>query len=318
MERRPTPNWRAVLVLAAWVSGVGVADAAAQATTGDPGRQPIRDRYARGRTELISAINDDRLADGAPPVVVDSIATVVAQAHAEAMAAEVFFSHYDRRGRTPYERMAEAGSTAHVRENIFRRAAGRVGMTERVDPWSDFDMLEVEEWLMASAGHRETILDPHRTGVGIGIAVNEQRNTIVVVQELIASHVSLKVPRQAWRKSTTPVRGRVETRGLRPLAVVLRREPDVHPWSLSLKDPPGGPYRDGEGPGQLVPPWDIAWHPGDRTFELEIPVGMLDEPGRYYGIAYVSTAGSVDGAIGRRAFSTSEGWPGGAFIVDVF
>jgi uncharacterized protein YkwD len=279
---------------------------------------PIADRYASGRLELLRLINQDRSANGAPSVTLDSLATVVAQAHAEAMAAEDFFSHYGWGGDSPYERVAEAGGTAHVRENIFRRVERNSDALTRSDPWFDFEVEDAEEWLMASAGHRESIVDAHRTGVGIGIAVDQTRHTVFVVQDFVAQHIDLEVPARGWRRSATVVRGRVRFADWRPLVVILRKEPVERAWVAAGQPPPSGPYHDGEGKGAIVPPWAIEWQPTSRSFELVLPLGRLSSPGRYYGIVYVAPGAVVDGAIARRSVNSEDGWPGGAFVIDLF
>jgi hypothetical protein len=279
---------------------------------------PIADRYANGRLELLTLINQDRSATGAPSVTLDSLATVVAQAHAEAMAAEDFFSHYGRGGDSPYERLAEAGGTAHVRENIFRRVERSSDALTTSDPWFDFKVEDAQQWLMASAGHRESIVDPYRTGVGIGIAVDQTRHTVFVVQEFVAQHIDLEAPARGWRRSATVVRGRVRSPESRPLAVILRKEPVERAWVAAGEPPPSGPYPDGEGRGAIVPPWAIEWQPTSQSFELILPLGRSSPPGRYYGVVYVATEAVVDGAIGRRSVSTEDGWPGGAFVIDLF
>lgn len=281
-------------------------------------RVPIADRYANGRLELLALINQDRSANGAPPITLDSLATVTAQAHADAMAAEDFFSHYGWRGDSPYERLAEAGGTAHVRENIFRRVERSSNALTSSDPWFDFDIEAAEKWLMASAGHRESIVDPHRTGVGIGIAVDQTRHTVFVVQDFVAQYVDLEAPARGWRRSATVVRGRVRSPEWRPLVVSLRREPVERAWVAAGQPPPSGPYPDGEGRGAVVPPWAIEWQPMSQSFDLVLPLNRSSPPGRYYGVVYVATGAVVDDAIGRRSVSFEDGWPGGAFVIDLF
>lgn len=279
---------------------------------------PIADRYANGRLELLALINQDRSVNGAPPVTLDSLATVVAQTHAEAMAAEDFFSHYGRGGDSPYERLAEAGGSAHVRENIFRRVERSSDALTSSDPWFDFEVKDAEEWLMGSAGHRESIVDPRRTSVGIGIAVDEARHAVFVVQELVAQHIELEAPARGWRRSPTVVRGRVLSPDWRPLVVILRKEPVERPWVAASEPPPSGPYSDGEGRGAIVPPWAIEWQPTSRSFELVLPLGRSSSPGRYYGVVYVATEAVVERAISRRSVYSEDGWPGAAFLIDLF
>ncbi len=293
---------------------------AARVVTPEPSKNPvpIADRYANGRLELLRLINEDRTANGAPQVTLDSLATVVAQAHAEAMAAEDFFSHFGRGGESPYERLAEAGGTAHVRENIFRRVERSSDALTSSDPWFDFEVEDAEKWLMASPGHRESIVDPHRTGVGVGIAVDQTRHTVFVVQDFVAQHIDLEAPARGWRRSATVVRGRVRSPEWRPLVVILRKEPVERSWVAAGQSPPSGPYPDGEGRGATVPPWAIEWLPTRRSFELILPLDRSSPPGRYYGVVYVATEAVVDRAISRRLVYSEDGWPGGAFVIDLF
>jgi hypothetical protein len=67
-----------------------------------------------------------------------------------------------------------------------------------------------------------------------------------------------------------------------------------------------------------VPPWAIEWQSTSRSFELVLPLGRLSSPGRYYGIVYVAPEAVVDGAIARRSVNSEDGWPGGAFVIDLF
>lgn len=308
---------RALPSLALFVVGLSCAPSVPPplARGAGPAPVPIPDGYARARLELLEAVNADRAAAGRIPVGLDSLATVVAQAHAEAMAAEGFFSHYGTGGDAPYERLAEAGGTAHVRENIFRwleRGSHPAGdLSER------FDVRQAEEWLMDSPGHRQTILDPHRTGVGLGIAVDPQHRTVYVVQDFVARHAEVEAPRQAWRRAPTPVSGRVLEEGIRPLLLLVMAEPVRRPWEEGRDEPPGGPYPDGSGEGTILPPWAIEWRPGDRSFAAELHSGLLSDPGRYYGIIYVAPEKAVERALFMRATGTRDGWPGGAFVIDV-
>ena len=278
---------------------------------------PIRDRYAQARIDLLRAINEDRSSTGRALVTLDSLATVVAQSHAEAMSAHGFFSHYGPAGDAPYERLAEAGGTAHVLENVFQWRERGSSPRRMGDPWGRFDVRQAEAWLMASPGHRETILDPHRTSVGLGMAVDAGRGEVVIVQDFIARHVDIDVPPRAWRRSPTGISGRVLATGLRPILIVLRRELRPRPWQVTGDRPPGGSYDDGTGRAMLLPPWAIAWRPSDRSFTATLPLGRGSESGRYYGIVYVAPERNVERALGRGSVATEDGWPGAAFVIDL-
>ncbi len=279
-----------------------------------PPKSPIQDRYAGARIDLLAAINADRHAAGVAPVRLDSLATIAAQGHASAMAAGGFFSHYGQLGQAPYERLARAGLTGHVRENVYRWQMRGLVPVGTADPWLAFDVNDAHGSLMASPGHRETILDPHRTHVGLGIASDPANGAVYVVEDFMARYVQIDPPRLAWPGSKTPLTGRVIDPSLRPLLLLLRREPEVVPGT---GNPPPGPYVDGRGEGRIVPPWAIAWRPALRSFELDLGP-LLGEPGRWYGVVYVAPRHEVEGALAAGAANTTMGWPGAAFLVHVY
>ena len=275
---------------------------------------PIRDRYAAARLELLAEINRDRRAAGVAAVELDSLATAAAQGHAAAMAAGGFFGHYGVLGEAPYERLAAAGETGHVAENVYRRQVRTLTAVGGVDPWPAFDPRQAHRSLMASPGHRETIVDPHRTHVGLGIAADSAGATVYVVEEFVARHAEIEPPRLAWQQSVTPLAGRMLDPGLRPLPVLLRRDPA---GAASGGGPRPGPYADGRGEGRVVPPWGIGWRPARLEFEVDLGPA-LREPGRWYGVLYVAPRHVVERALAVEAVNTEQGWPGAAFLVDVY
>lgn len=313
--RRPVRSLASALatlgVGATCVSGAGHGPGAGPGTTSIP----IQDRYAAARLELLAAINEDRHTAGSGPVLLDSLATLVAQRHAAAMAAGGFFSHYGPFGEAPYERLARAGLTGHVQENLYRWQVRSLAPVGTVDPWPAFDVADAHSSLMASPGHQETILDPLRTHVGLGIAADTSTGAVYVVEDFMARHVEIDPPRLTWPGSPTPLRGQVLDPALRPLLVFLHREPEE--GAQVSRGPPPGPYPDGRGESRIVPPWAIGWRPGLLAFETDLgPV--LRESGRWYGVVYVAPRRIVEGALGAGVVNTAQGWPGAAFLVDVF
>ena len=269
----------------------------------------------RERLALLAQINADRRATGAPPLVLDTLATSVAQEHAEAMANGGFVSHYGPGGDAPYERYALAGGTAHVVENVLGQRVsgfrpGEATLAER------FDAELVHDFLMSSPGHRASILDPHRTHVGLGIAFGPDGRSLLVAEEFLARHAEIVAPRLTWHRSSIEIAGRVSGSRIRPLLLVLRREPAIRAWASRGEPPPPGPYSDGaEGGSVLVPPWLIAWR-RDGFFEAPLPL-QREAPGRYYGILYVAPSGVVESALARGRVTTEDGWPGAAFVIEV-
>ena len=303
--------------------GVVAVGAACASSEGPPLREldphaevtPLRDRYARARLILLDEINADRAEHGAPPVALDSLATVVAQQHADGMARDGYLSHYGTDGSAPYERFGEAGGDAHVRENVFRWSRRPANPEDRGWAWPEFDVREAEAWFMASPGHRATILDPSRTHVGIGIAEDRERGAVFVVQEFIARHAWLDAPETGWRNARTRIRGGMLRHGTRPLLLFVSRDPDLDLGPDGV--PPGGAYLDGGHEGVLVPPWRIRWNWSDRSFEVVLEPGVLGGPGRYYGIVYVAPEEAVREAMGKGRVDSNEGYPGASFVLDI-
>jgi len=285
----------------------------------DPGvtTVPIRDRYARARVEMVAAVNADRARHGRPPVVLDSLATVVAQDHADEMAAVGFLSHYSANGFAPYERYAAAGGTGHLRENVFRSLRRGGSEPPGSDPWERFDVRGAEAWLMASDGHRAAILDPHRARLGVGIAVDRARGAVYVVQEFVTAAATLATPGRVLPGQEASVSGRLRVPGARPLMLVLSREPSERPWVARGASPPGGPYADGGSESLIVPPWAIRWNPGDRSFGLDLRMGRGAEAARWYAILYVAPEDAVRNALAERRADTRSGWPAAAFVLEV-
>jgi uncharacterized protein YkwD len=278
---------------------------------------PIRDRYARARVEMVAEVNADRARHGRQPVVLDSLATIVAQGHAAEMAASGFLSHYSADGRAPYERYAAAGGTGHVRENVFRSQRRGGTQPAGTDPWERFDIRDAEGWLMSSEGHREAILDPHRARLGVGIAVDPTRGAVYVVQEFVTAAAALSPPGRVLPGQEASVTGRLRGVGTRPLMLVLSREPAVRPWVERGTPPPGGPYPDGGEESLIVPPWAIRWNPGDRSFGLDLRMGRGADPARWYAILYIAPEDAVKDALAERRADTRSGWPAAAFVLEV-
>lgn len=300
-------------ILLAVGTGCALSDAMPVAEVPVEGAVPIRDRYARGRLVMLAEVNEDRAAADAPPVTLDSLATVVAQSHAETMARGGYLSHYQRDGSGPHQRFARAGGTAHVRENVFRWTPRPENPRREVYGWRWFDIRRAETWFMGSPPHRATILDPSRTHVGIGIAEDEE-GAIYVVQEFLARRATIEEVGTPWRGASTLVRGSVVRPGTRPFLVYL--SPVEETAGDPTFVPPAGPYSDGEPGGVIVPPWAIGWDPATGSFVVSVGTGALDETTRWYGIVYVASEEVVERAVEAGVVNSNAGMPGAAFFVD--
>ena len=98
--------------------------------------------------------NLERRAEGLSPLKSEPRLEAAAQDHAEDMAAQDYFDHQSLDGRSPWDRLGDAGYTYHAAaENI---AAGQITAESVVDAW------------MNSPGHRANILNPYFRELGVG------------------------------------------------------------------------------------------------------------------------------------------------------
>ena len=108
--------------------------------------------------EVLRLVNAARAEEDRPPLAWDASLALAAQAHAEDMVAQGYFSHTSQDGRSFVERVREtdyAGSPTG--ENI---AAGYPTAEAVVQGW------------MNSPGHRANILSGRSTALGVGRAEN--------------------------------------------------------------------------------------------------------------------------------------------------
>jgi uncharacterized protein YkwD len=112
-------------------------------------------RYER---EVFEAINRERAAHGAKPLVWNDAVAKQARAHSARMDARQFFSHQDPEFGGVGERLKRGGVRWRAcAENVHQQKG-----------FADPVKVAVEGW-MNSLGHRRNLLDPQfvRTGVGI-------------------------------------------------------------------------------------------------------------------------------------------------------
>lgn len=105
--------------------------------------------------QILSFVNGARIKAGCKPVSLDGRLTAAAAGHAQDMAANDYFSHTSKDGRTFVDRIKDEGYATPRSENI---AAGQPGVTAVMDAW------------MASSGHRANILDCTATQMGAASA----------------------------------------------------------------------------------------------------------------------------------------------------
>lgn len=123
---------------------------------------------SREKTILLRLINEFRLSQNLPAVALNEEISAFAQNYANTMATQNFFAHVDPSGRDPDARRIIFGLQMPVGENLAR----------------DTTTESAHAGLLRSAGHRQNLLDPDWTQVGLGIA--ESNNSLIFVEEFSA------------------------------------------------------------------------------------------------------------------------------------
>ncbi|OLE54247.1 MAG: colicin V production protein [Acidobacteria bacterium 13_1_20CM_3_53_8] len=117
--------------------------------------------------EMLQLVNRERAAAGLAPLAPDPQLTEVGREHSADMFARGYFSHYTPEGKSPFDRMQQAGVT-------FRAAGENLALAPTLQI--------AHTGLMNSPGHRANILQRQFGRVGIGIMDGGVRG-IMISQE---------------------------------------------------------------------------------------------------------------------------------------
>lgn len=116
--------------------------------------------------EMLTLVNAERAKVGVDPLTFDDNLNSAAEDHSSWMLENDIFDHTGVDGSRPKDRAEDAGyvfeGTSAVGENIgWKSTGGEPGLSD--------DIVEVHKGLMNSPSHREAILNPLFTEIGIGI-----------------------------------------------------------------------------------------------------------------------------------------------------
>lgn len=154
--------------------------------------------YNQLATFALGLINHDRQQNGLSNVTLSAVPS--GQQHADSMAYFGYFSHWDTQGLKPYMRYTMLGGTGYVAENIGLDYCtySSISATSVIPTTCNLQTIENglanSEYSMmnydlecCNNGHRDNILNPSRTQASIGIAWNQNTDTIYFVEDLIDS-----------------------------------------------------------------------------------------------------------------------------------
>ena len=119
--------------------------------------------------QALALLNNDRAKHGLAPLVYNAELNKLAETYADDMIKRGFFAHNNPEGLTPFDRMGKAGIT-------YQYAGENLALNDTVEA--------AEIAFMNSPKHRENILNPHYTEVGIGVKY-APNGKVYVVQEFI-------------------------------------------------------------------------------------------------------------------------------------
>jgi uncharacterized protein YkwD len=167
------------------------------------------------RQFVLSLVNRDRADAGLEPVGRDEIAERAAQRHVEDMAKHGFTAHWGTDGSVPEQRYSEAGGVHFVQENA---ACFFDGVLRELDPEARFDAAALEKIQAAfmaevppNDGHRQNILKPVHTRLGIGLAVPANVDQPCMAQEFVDDYGDYdELPRVAKPGQKITVSGQIK------------------------------------------------------------------------------------------------------------
>ena len=117
--------------------------------------------------EIFRIVNQQRIIHGLTPLRLHRKLTKVARMHSGNMVAQGFFSHTDKQGRTPFDRLDQ-----YLPELGWRAAAENIAFNYGNTAEEAASNLMVS-W-MNSPGHRVNILSSNFTDIGIGVVQSDR------------------------------------------------------------------------------------------------------------------------------------------------
>lgn len=127
------------------------------------------------RQAVLETVNRARAEQGLPPLLPDPLLERVGNAFCQKLLTEGRSGHFASDGVAPYLRYLLAGGTGFHRENV-----GSYQTTGQLTPQEVPDLaVELTLAMLAEKppedGHRRTLLHPHATHLGVGLAWSSQR-----------------------------------------------------------------------------------------------------------------------------------------------
>ncbi len=263
---------------------------------------------ADARRYMLRLINRDRATAGLSPVTLDTgPATRAAQQHASDMAHLAYLGHWGSDGSVPEQRLTAAGGADMVLENAFCVTDEKKRVLDpspRIDP---ADVEKAESMFFnekpPNDGHRQNILKPHHTRVGIGIALARPSGNEILTPCIVQEFVDVlgtyaPLPAAVKVGATIHVAGTLVA-GVQVGAVGLTRLPAPRPIPVDELNrrrsyPVPKPYVMYWPKGYETP---IPLMVKGQSFSIDVPVSDGGKPGLYEVSVWGKRPGDADFAM---------------------
>ena len=232
------------------------------------------------RNYALHLINNDRAANGLPPVVLSN--NPAAQAQAEDMLNMQTLSHYMSDGEKPYMVYTKYGGLGDVAQNAAdskydnpSACQSLLVICPALDPQteiqkSEFSMMN-NDLACCNNGHRNNILDKYHTSVSIGIAYNKY--SFFMTQNFENNYISFtKTPSE--NNGIVTFAGNLKTGSLLSIGLFYDPLPTKQTYEVHKND---GSYNLGTEIATIVPPTATGsyYQPSDQTLEVASTMSQL-------------------------------------------
>lgn len=180
---------------------------------------------------LLTLIDDDRKANGLPPVQFDDLSARMGMNHAGEMSQFGYASHLNLDGLGPEARYSFSGGLDAVQENIYSYQFDPGAGPRTKEDWRTA-VRAAQVAMMASGEDRKNILDPSHTHVGIGIAYQPSTGFFALTEEFVNRYARIDPILQAVKSGEQFNLSGSFLRGVADASVELDFEPEAHPMTV--------------------------------------------------------------------------------------
>ena len=176
------------------------------------------------RHDILRLINRDRAAHGLRPVVLDPQISALGDLYCERQIRNQTTGHFTTDGQPPYMRFSFAGVNDGLSENAAAWSANYKFSDRALHEMARRSQAAMMAERPPKDGHRRTILDPHATHVGIGLAW--EGGEFRLVQEFVRRYVTWTRPLPRAAAAGEPlVMSGMPASGYRVQAISVHHEP---------------------------------------------------------------------------------------------